>query len=211
MLEASAAPFPYPTTLGVSRRHGLLDVVRAGAQFSASARFRRASGRREPCGQLHRRDVRRPGRAGSDGMKKRARRAVTAREVLTACDLGHVRTKHRRCRAATVRARPAGMAPALVLDQRGTDQNTMTKQAPVLDPNHEPLRVSDHITLHPMVGQCHDFTFCTSMYLPKPDGEFEFLPVVTARIRITSDMARAIVTGLSQQLTMMEVPSRSRN
>ena len=107
--------------------------------------------------------------------------------------------------------RPTGHSP-LVFD--GTEQRItpmLPKPTPVFDPNNEPVRVVDHITLHPMAGQHHDFTFCTCTYVPRLEGEFDHVPVVTARIRITSDMARAIVSGLSQQLAMMEIHGQPKN
>ena len=80
-----------------------------------------------------------------------------------------------------------------------------TKPRSVLDPKHEPVRVVDHVTLHETSGQQHDMTLCTCAYVPRPDGGFDHVPVVSARICFSSEMARAIVTGPSQQLAMLEM------
>ena len=86
-----------------------------------------------------------------------------------------------------------------------------TKPTPFLDPNHEPVRAVDHITLHEASGLHHDMTLCTYTYVSRLDGGFDHAPVVAARIRFSSEMARAIVTGLTQQLAMLEMRGKPQN
>ena len=86
-----------------------------------------------------------------------------------------------------------------------------TKPTLLLDPNHEPVRAVDRITLHETSGLHHDMTLCTCTYVPRADGGFDHAPVVAARIRFSHEMARAIVTGLTQQLAMLEMRGKPQN
>lgn len=79
----------------------------------------------------------------------------------------------------------------------------------VTDPNNEPVRVVDQVSVHPSTGLDVNLTLCTFLDVPFGQGGFDTAAVITARLRMKIGVARALAEALAAQIALTEAADRT--
>jgi hypothetical protein len=79
------------------------------------------------------------------------------------------------------------------------------------DPNREPIRAVDQVTFHRSRTAHIDITCCAHVPAAVSETEWSLDRIVTARLRMDLAMAKALATGLAQQIAMLESAESTKN